>query len=91
MCIGHTLYKLIYISIMNRNKYSPIILLLIVISANIKTFAQNIEQIYMKSGSVIEGYIAEQKPGMYITFRTTKATIVVNSDSLQNQMYRHRL
>lgn len=54
------------------------------VSAN--TFAQNIEQIYMKSGSVIEGYIAEQKPGTYITFRTTKATIVVNSDSIQNQI-----
>ena len=45
--------------------------------ANIKTSAQNVEQIYMKSGSVVEGYIAEQKPGKHITFQTTKATIVV--------------
>lgn len=51
--------------------------------ANIKTSAQNVEQIYMKSGSVVEGYIAEQKPGKHITIQTTKATIVVNSDSLQ--------
>lgn len=56
------------------------------LSANVNTFAQNIEQIYMKSGSVVEGYIAEQKPGKHITFQTTKATIVVNSDSLQNQI-----
>ena len=58
----------------------------IMLSANVNTFAQNIEQIYMKSGSVVEGYIAEQKPGKHITFQTTKATIVVNSDSLQNRM-----
>lgn len=54
--------------------------------ANMNTYAQNIEQIYMKSGSVVEGYIAEQKPGKHITFQTTKATIVVNSDSLQNRI-----
>lgn len=40
----------------------------------------------MKSGSVVEGYIAEQKPGSYITVQSTKATIVVNSDSLQNKI-----
>ena len=50
------------------------------------SFAQNIEQIYMKSGSVVEGYIAEQKPGKYITVQATKATIVVNSDSLRNRI-----
>lgn len=47
--------------------------------------AQNIEQIHMKSGSVVEGYIAEQLPGKNITIQTTKATIVVNSDSLQER------
>ena len=34
------------------------------------SIAQNVEQIYMKSGSVVEGYIAEQKPGKYITIQT---------------------
>ena len=48
--------------------------------------AQNVEQMHMKSGSVVEGYIAEQKPGKHITFQTTKATIVVNSDSLLNRI-----
>ena len=47
--------------------------------------AQNVEQIHMKSGSIVEGYIAEQKPGKHITIQTSKATIVVNSDSLQNR------
>lgn len=47
--------------------------------------AQNVEQIHMKSGSVVEGYIAEQKPGKHITIQTTQATIVVSSDSLQNR------
>ena len=48
--------------------------------------AQNVEQIHMKSGSVVEGYIAEQKPGKHITIQTTKATIVANSDSLQSNV-----
>lgn len=66
-----------------RNKY---FCMLIILCAGANTFAQNIEQIYMKSGSVIEGYIAEQKPGKHITCQTIKATIVVNSDSLQNRI-----
>lgn len=61
-----------------------IIALMFCVSEN--TLAQNIEQIYMKSGSVVEGYIAEQKPGSFITVQSTKATIVVNSDSLQNKI-----
>ena len=66
-------------------KYS--ILGLVLGTASIgSSFAQNVEQIYMNSGSVVEGYIAEQKPGKYITIQTTKATIVVNSDSLQNRI-----
>ena len=69
---------------MVRNRY--FLLLVIIFSASFKTFAQNIEQIHMKSGSVVEGYIAEQKPGRHITVQTTKATIVVNSDSLQNKI-----
>lgn len=69
-----------------RNLFYSILVSLIVLSANIKTSAQNVEQIYMKSGSVVEGYIAEQKPGKHITFQTIKATIVVNSDSLQNRI-----
>ena len=51
----------------------------------VSTSAQNIEQIYMKSGSVVEGYIAEQIPGKYIAIQTTKATTPANGDSLQGQ------
>lgn len=61
-----------------------IIALMFCVSEN--ALAQNIEQIYMKSGSVVEGYIAEQKPGSFVTVQSTKATIVVNSDSLQNKI-----
>lgn len=57
-----------------------------IFNANSKTSAQNVEQIYMKSGSVVEGYIAEQIPGSFISVQSTKATIVVNSDSLQNKI-----
>lgn len=60
--------------------------IIILFYANVNTFAQNVEQIFMKSGSVVEGYIAEQNPGKFIAIQTTKATIVVNSDSLQNRI-----
>lgn len=67
-----------------RNKLHFIVTIIICASANV--YAQNVEQIQMKSGSVVEGYIAEQKPGKHITIQTTKATIVVSSDSLQNRV-----
>lgn len=59
-------------------------LIMFYVSAN--AFAQNIEQIYMKNGSIIKGYIAEQIPGKQITLQTEEATIVVNSDSLLNRI-----
>ena len=66
-----------------RNKYFYM-LIMFYVSAN--AFAQNIEQIYMKNGSIIKGYIAEQIPGKQITLQTEEATIVVNSDSLLNRI-----
>lgn len=67
-----------------RVKFPHMMAILLCVSMN--SVAQNIEQIYMKSGSVVEGYIAEQVPGKHIAFQTTKATIVVNSDSLKNRI-----
>lgn len=64
----------------------PHYILALIFCVSENSSAQNIEQLYMKSGSVVEGYIAEQKPGSYITVQSTKATIVVNSDSLQNKI-----
>lgn len=40
----------------------------------------------MKSGSVVEGYIAEQNPGKHLIIQATKATIVANSDSLKDKI-----
>lgn len=53
-----------------------------------KIVAQNYEQVYMKNGSVIEGYICEQIPGRTISLSSVKATVVVNSDSLQSSSVR---
>lgn len=53
-----------------------------------KIVAQNYEQVYMKNGSVIEGYICEQVPGRTISLNSVKATVVVNSDSLQHSSTR---
>lgn len=66
--------------------FKTIVLLLCTTFVSLDVIAQNLEQIYMKSGSVVEGYIAEQKPGKFITIQATKATIIVNSDSLKNQI-----
>lgn len=66
-------------------KYSINCAIVGLISLN-TSYAQNVEQIYMKSGSVVEGYIAEQNPGKHITIQASKATIVASSDSLQNRI-----
>lgn len=55
-------------------------------ACNVNIYSQNIEQIYIKDGSVLEGYIAEQIPGKSIIVQSEKATIVVSSDSLQNRL-----
>lgn len=59
---------------------------MVLVTASIETsVAQNVEQIFMKSGSVVEGYISEQNPGKFITINTQKAVIVANSDSVISQ------
>jgi len=45
-------------------------------------YSQNLEQIHLKDGSVIEGYICEQIPGKSVTVQGYKATITVGADSL---------
>ena len=72
---------------MTQNKLFYLILVALeIFSANITVSAQNIEQIYMKRGSVVEGYIAEQNPGKHLIIQATKATIVANSDSLKDKI-----
>lgn len=44
--------------------------------------AQNLEQVHLKDGSVIEGFICEQIPGRSVTVQGCKATITVGADSL---------
>ena len=69
---------------MTQNKLFYLFLVALeIFSANITVSAQNIEQIYMKSGSVVEGYIAEQNPGKHLIIQDTKATIVANTHTLK--------
>ena len=49
-------------------------------------FGQNVKQVHMKNGSIIKGCIVEQIPGEYITLQAEEATVVVNSDSLQDKI-----
>lgn len=44
--------------------------------------SQNLEQIHLKDGSVIEGYICEQVPGKSISVQATRATLTASGDSL---------
>lgn len=44
--------------------------------------SQNLEQVHLKGGSVIEGFICEQIPGKNITVQGFKASMVVGADSL---------
>lgn len=48
----------------------------------INVLAQNLEQVHLKDGSVIEGFICEQIPGKSVIVQGCKATIMVGADSL---------
>lgn len=61
--------------------YHKILSLLITLCSGMAN-AQTFEQIHLKDGSVLEGYICEQAPGKTISVQTTKATLKANTDTL---------
>lgn len=71
---------------MKQTKY--IIWFLVSVIFNMDITAQITETVFLKNGSVIEGYICEQVPGRTISLNSVKATMVVNSDSLQHSSTR---
>lgn len=46
--------------------------------------AQNVEKVTLKNGSVLEGYLAEQRPGKDFTVQSTNAMVFASEDSLLN-------
>ena len=50
--------------------------------------AQIFEQIHLKDGSVLEGYICEQVPGKSLSVQTARATLTAAGDSLQSSRER---
>ena len=46
--------------------------------------AQNVEKVTLKNGSVLEGYLAEQRPGKNFTVQSTNAVVFASEDSLLN-------
>lgn len=46
--------------------------------------AQNTEKVVLKNGSVLEGYLAEQRPGNSFTVHSNEAVMFANEDSLRN-------
>lgn len=60
-CLQNASQLPLSIIVMNvQNAFNLSLITLIVLITSIRTSAQNVEQIYMKSGSVVEGYIAKQ-------------------------------
>lgn len=49
-----------------------------------ETFAQNTEKVVLRNGSVLEGYLAEQRPGNNFTVHSTEAIMFANEDTLRN-------
>lgn len=66
-----------------------IFLLFFVVTSFSNVFAQIIEQIHLKNGTVIEGYIIEQKPGDYILIQSKNSIVIVDSDSLKNSFIKN--
>lgn len=56
--------------------------ILVLSNISIPAFSQNLEQVYLKDGSVLEGYICEQIPGKSVKVQACKATIIASADSL---------
>ena len=46
--------------------------------------AQNVEKVTLKNGSVLEGFLAEQRPGKDFTVQSTNAVVFASEDSLLN-------
>lgn len=49
-----------------------------------EAIAQNTEKAFLKNGSVLEGYLAEQRPGQSFTVHSVKAEIFASEDTLLN-------
>ena len=66
-------------------KYSIKIVILSCFSAFMcEAAAQNTEKVVLKNGSVLEGYLAEQRPGNSFTVHSNEAVMFANEDSLRN-------
>lgn len=51
---------------------------------SVPILAQNIEKITLKNGTVLEGYLAEQRPGKDFTVQSSNAVVFASEDSLLN-------
>lgn len=66
-------------------KYSiKLVILSSVFAMAFEAFAQNTEKVYLINGSVLEGYLAEQRPGVSFTVHSVKAEVFAREDTLVN-------
>ena len=66
-------------------KYSiKTIILTCFFSLALEANAQNTEKVILKNGSVFEGYLAEQRPGVSFTVHSEEAVVLASEDSLQS-------
>lgn len=62
--------------------YLSLLFYCVVFAMPLEAIAQNTEKVFLKNGSVLDGYLAEQKPGNNFTVHSLEAVILANEDSL---------
>lgn len=64
--------------------FSNLLALGVISFCSVSGLAQNIEKITLKNGTVLEGYLAEQRPGKDFTVQSSNAVVFASEDSLLN-------
>ncbi len=67
-------------------RFCIVIMTAVITAVNVP--AQVFEQIHLRDGSVLEGYICEQVPGKSLSVQTARATLTAAGDSLQSSRER---
>lgn len=60
------------------------IVLLILLSVSTIANAQIVQKLELKNGSILEGYIAKQKPGKDLVFKSERATIYMSGNQVKS-------
>lgn len=62
--------------------YNSVIAFVLTIVLSGSVFSQSIEKVYLTNNSVLEGYLAEQRPGVSFTVHSIRAEVFAREDTL---------